>query len=255
MKSIPNDSHDPVREPMFDAYRASDFLARERHAASGGECPDPRELRDLVDGRIDAPWRREALARHIVYCSRCADRNLTQLLADGAETEAAHQDAPTPTIVRRRPMRLTHVAAAAGMLVAAVLGESLSTPPVPPAVGGVYITGESGLEPRTAELDTTQRRAMVAVDRGGYLALARLFTDRATWEAVEGDRLATPVVPGEEVMLPLDRSLPVSERQDWLIVHLGDAATEAELSAWLPRLVRGESVDGVDGVFRVTLAP
>lgn len=273
MKSIPNDFDDPRLERLLQTYRESDRASLERSLASTAECPDPRELIALERGEITAPWRRESLASHLIHCDRCAEVNLSALLADSVAEVDARVEADAPASVEPRevlrpapllraapdrPIAATLVAtpgsglaasgrgrlrrvvaryaAAAALLVGATLTFATWDPASPePGLAAVRVTDPYGLETRNVhELRVGEsRRVAVVAERGGRLALATASATGAAWRFVDGSERLLAVDAGDEVLLPIDAALPVEAAEDWLVVRFDVDATPNTLDAEL----------------------
>src|SRR5262245_56085824 len=75
MPEIPDHPDDPV-EHLIQASALTGLWAEERSFAASGDCPERAELLDLEQGRIRDAKHRERLARHLVTCPHCLERNL-----------------------------------------------------------------------------------------------------------------------------------------------------------------------------------
>lgn len=244
--SEPRSPHEDA-EPEIDvrAFLASELLATERRLATSGECPDAAEVDLLARGEIRHAWRREALARHMLFCRRCLDQNLVRLAAGrGPERSLAAGAAPGMRSIRP----LARVAAAAVLVIAAVFFFSTPDRVVERGLVATRVTDAHGLETRNVHVlePGDPRRLLVEVARPGYLGLLRATARGGAWEPVEGDALLLRSDGAEEVLLPLDHAVPVEGPEDWIVVRLDDPIEPAALKELAPRLLAGERPGGVE---------
>lgn len=206
-------------------YRESDLRRSESQLAALGECPEPADLDALRRGTIQSAEKRTALARHVIACPRCADRNLT-LLASDVEI----QQMSNGTRVRR--MAIVAAAAAAVVLVTWIALRP-GGPPLSPALGQVLLVDAAGREMRDAEPPRVgdNRRALVVVARTGFASLVRLASENgdATIEPVDAAARWAAVTAGEEVLLPLDRAVSISRAETWIVVLADKPLVDDEL--------------------------
>lgn len=260
MKSNPNDFRDPQLGRDMQAYCESELLASERTLAKSGDCPDPREILALARGDIHLPWRREAMAKHLLFCSACSDRNLSLLF--GEETELV--TAPADTVLgpgrteavgaeNARPPRVhwRRLGAAAAILLSTAIGMSGSgRVAVERPFVDVRVTDGYGLETRSVHRLRAgeARKVSIEATASGVVALGRASSSDFSWEPIEAGHWTTRTAEGEELILPMDHAVVLDEDEDWLLVEFaeGAAALDASLDqAFLARLLRGERPDGV----------
>ncbi len=248
--SRPDDSN-PQLERLLGGYARSELRSIEREIASFSPCPAPEELRALEAGRIEDGNLRSALARHLVACPRCLDRNVA-LLAPRQAGEAGVR-LPTAPVVAGR---VGWIRAGTALAAAVLLGLAISLhhdggSATPGALHGAYLVDEHGLELRYIPPPESRhrRRVLIHAASSGVVALARLSADGVRIEPIEGANLTTAVVADEEVVLPLDHSIHLDDAEDWLVLRRetprADVArppTAIELEAIAVRLARGELV-------------
>lgn len=234
---------DDVLESVITRAGTSRMFAFERELAAAADCPTEFELRELARGAIEVKTRRVALARHLVTCPNCLERNLAVL---GNESHAEFsQPAGQATGPARRLAPRLFLATAALVLCAVWLRSGVGPAPASP-IASARGTDRYGFEDRSSGEfdDVVPRRTVVEMKRGGSLALAVLEGTTARLENVDGAKRTVAVRSGEEVLLPLDRALLCKKGDVWLVIHSDLAIDEARLADALPELARGYEVTG-----------
>lgn len=260
----PDFDPDDSVERLIASAKGSAQWAEERSLAQNADCPAPEELRDLERGLIGDPSLRRKLARHLVACPRCFERNLElfsklqQLVVSPLETAGVAE--PVASLpVSRRPIRWRAVlAAAAALFVTIGLLRVPVTSPAPSRLVGIFPTDSHGFEMRSApapiEPEFVDRRVAVEVGASGFVALGRFTASGIEPMEVERTALATVVTAGEEVLLPLDRAVASAIGETWLVVFANTEPSAAELGTWMSRLASGYAEEGVEAR-RVVVRP
>lgn len=253
----PDFDPDDSVERLIASAKGSAQWAEERSLAQDADCPAPEELRDLERGLIGDPSRRRKLARHLVVCPRCFERNLAlfsklqQLVVTPLETVGVAEPVASLPRVSRRPIRWSaFLAAAAALFVTVSLLRVPVTSPTPSRLVGIFPTDSHGFEMRSASVpnapELVDRRVAVEVGANGFVALGRFTPNGIEPMEVERTALATVVSAGEEVLLPLDRAVPSALGETWLVVFAESEPSAAELRDWMNRLASGYAQDGVE---------
>lgn len=265
MKSNPNDFDDPQLERDMQAFCESELLASERTLASTGDCPDPREILALSRGEIHAAKRREAVAKHLLFCTECSDRNLSLLFQGEPDVavlppDSIHQgqspqtpDPASPVPMRVAPPKVMpwpRWVAAAAILIATGLGIfGVDGPPLSEGFTHVRVTDGYGLETRSVHrlLVGEARKVSVAATSSGVVALGRASATGFHWEPIEDGRLTASIADGEELVLPIDHAVELQSDEDWMLVEFAEGSNAAPVidQALLGRLLRGEVPAGV----------
>jgi hypothetical protein len=173
----------------------------------------------LQKGEIRDQQRRQALARHLLACPRCADPSLKVLL-------------PQREARVRQLAKVVLPIAAAVLLAFLFFPDKAPTEPATELVGEVfvdcYLVDATGLVLRGPEGPATARRALVQVSQAAQLAL--LVEEQGLWrmEAVEGKELWVAAEPGEELLLPLDRAVDLRSPSRWAILGRSQELSAAE---------------------------
>lgn len=236
-------------ERLIRAARQAPARERDRALAAAGECPTAEDVRRLHDGRLLEADRRNALARHLSSCPRCADANLATLLA----TEVPATRTITPVRPMRRVAGMARWAAAAVLLIAALVGVESGARGTA-ALGGAWLVDPFGQELRDALAEPVARRVLVRASSDGWLVLVRRGAETVRVEAIDGPARITRVHGGEEVVLPLTGALEVPAPEDWIVLHLRSPIDDEQLDALARRAVRGDRPAGVD-VLRFPVSP
>lgn len=222
----PDFDPDDSVERLIASAKDSAHWAEERLFARDADCPTPEELRDFERARIADDSRRRRLARHIVACPRCLDRNLSVFGAAESIDAPVSPALPAPVssmpvTLSRRP-RVAWLAAAAALLLTVGFLNGVAVPTDPARLGGVFATDADGFEMRsgaeTPEAVLVERRVAVEVASSGWVALGRFTKSGIEPLAVSGASLAAPVTANEEVLLPLDRALPCEPGETWFVL-------------------------------------
>lgn len=233
---------DDVLESVIAAAGKSRAFALERELAATADCPTEGELRELARGALDDRSRRQALARHLITCPDCLDRNLEVLGREAAITRV------TESSFASRPLAVSlRVLAAAAVLAISTVALRLPDPRSEVApIASVRGTDAFGFEDRNGGVadDVALRRTVVQAGSDGFLALAILDGTAAQRVAIDGPRYSLGVRSGEEVLLPLDRALPCRKGDVWIVIHSASAIDDAQLARALPALSRGYEVAG-----------
>lgn len=234
---------DEVLESVIAAAGKSRTFALERELAASADCPTEVELRELARGSLDNRSRRQALARHLVTCPSCLERNLEVL-----GREAAFGQAPASPLAGRPLAVSLRMLAAAAILAISTIALRLPDPRSEESpIASVRGTDAFGFEDRNGGVTdaVAMRRTVVQASNDGFLALAVLDGPKAELIAIDGPRHSLGVRSGEEVLLPLDRALPCRKGDVWLVIHSATAIDDAQLGKALPDLVRGYEVSGL----------
>jgi hypothetical protein len=246
--SRPDDSN-PQLERLLAGYAGSELRSIERAFAAASPCPAAEELRRLDGGLIHDAERRFALARHLLACPRCLERNLAFLAPDEERLATA---APV-----RSGWMLFGKALAAALLIGVAIGLHTSgREPAASPFHGAYLVDSFGLElreiPDAAGPSTrSERRVLVEPRRGGIVALARLTASGVKIEPIDGDKLVTTIDASHELVLPLHGAVEIERAEHWLVLYSSsrtDGArsipSEAELRDIAVQLARGYLVSG-----------
>jgi len=262
MKSNPNDFDDPQLERDMQAFCESELLASERTLASTGDCPDPREILALSRGEIRAAWRKEAVAKHLLFCTACSDRNLSLLLQEESSEDDLPAEQSRP-IGASAPARLDPapaarpavipwprwVAAAAILIVTSLGIAGFDGGPANTGFSHVRVTDGYGLETRSVHrLQAGEaRKVSIAATTAGVVALGRASATGFAWEPVDRGQLTANIADGEELVLPIDHAVELQTGEDWLLVEFAERVASDHVidQALLGRLLRGEVPDGV----------
>lgn len=238
------DAIDQEIEQPLAAYRASAAFASEQALAESGACPDPAEVAALSAGTITVPWRRAALARHLVACPRCADENLALLLAlDRAEDEGHHGEDMVARPRFRIHLRPAILASAAALLLAAAGLGPLGIETSAPAIREAYGVDRYGFLVRNP--DPLLERIQVTSTTHGYVALARLSASGIELEPMRSSELMIEVFADEQVVLPTDRVLALEGDDEWLVLHCAKPLGATELAELARNAAAGALPPGV----------
>ncbi len=230
---------DPELAKALADFRDSDLHQSEAVLAALGECPTPAEVLALEAGEIAAPWRRNALARHLIACRRCAARQLATL-ANGAAPLAA----PAAGLARRR----TQFAAAAVVLasIAASLWAARPADRIRSLGGGDVVAtawaDAQGLRMRGADDPKREARVLAVAPRAGFMSLVRIDGAAASVpviETVEGAAISVAVVADQPLVLPIDRVLSFAPGTVYLTLFTEEPIPVTELPLVAMDALRG----------------
>ncbi len=256
----PNESSEDPVEQWIEALAGTDLWAEEKSLAAIHPCPDPRELIDLERGQILDATRRHALARHLVTCPNCIDANLRALFPSRTSSAPTSSVTSIPR-VGKRWIASAVASLAAAFLLAATSWLALDAPARRPfPISGIHPTDAGGFETRGPPIDPTdplavRRRVSIDVCTTGFVSLVRPNRDPSGSGddsieilPVKGPAIMTSVASGEEVLLPLDTSVPCGKGETWLVLFCSRELEADEIRDAASRLLKGYRVDGIEAV-------
>lgn len=252
----PDFDPDDSVERLIASAKDSRFWAEERFFAQQADCPTAEEIAGLERGLPrDASLRRK-LARHLVACPRCLERNFAAVggavIAIDFETGPPESVvAPSPVRIARRPRTLWLLAAAGSLLLTVSLMRSAIGTANPPRLRGVFATDANGFEMRSGGdatgSDAVERRVAVEIASDGWLSLGRMTEGGVEPVVVDGDAFATPVTAGEEVLLPLDHAVACPPGETWLVLWTTTEPSAESLAELQTDVAKGYPRPGAEG--------
>ncbi len=236
----PDRELDPELHAALVSWRDSKLHESEAMLAAIGECPTPEEVLALESGEIGDAGRRNALARHLIACPRCAAQQL-HALSFGITPARGSSNVGS---------RRAQFAAAAVVLFAfaAAMWSGIAPSSAPAQEIAARFTDAKGNSPRSPL--ATPARIEVRSPAAGWVSVLRLESSGAVVpERVEGDSLSA-AVGVENVVLPLDRTLSVAPGASFLILFSASEPNAADLENRAQDALRGVPRPG-DRSFRL----